>query len=115
MSAFSSMFAGQVTPGTDLATRNISTSVTMTSLAGTKDFEFLNEDFLGNGDSETTGWSLQDFIADVDTSESQGVSYINETDLRGNATQRNDLPLERALEELFQNVTISLMSFPDLR
>jgi hypothetical protein len=109
------MFAGQVTPGSDLSTRNVSTSVTMTSLADTKDFEFLHEDFLGSSDSGMLSWNLQDFIALVNTSESQGVSYINETDLHGNATQRNDLPLERALDELFQNVTISLMSFLDLR
>jgi hypothetical protein len=114
MSAFSSMFTGQVTQNTNLDARNVNTSVTMTSLADTEDFAFLNEDYLGNDDSET-GWNLQDFMANWNASESQGVTYDNETELNGNSTQRNSLPLDEALEQLFQNFTVSLMSLPDLR
>jgi hypothetical protein len=114
MSAFSSMFTGQVTQNTNLDARNVNTSVTMTSLADTEDFAFLNEDYLGNDESET-GWNLQDFMANWNASESQGVTYDNETELNGNSTQRNSLPLDEALEQLFQNFTVSLMSLPDLR
>jgi hypothetical protein len=87
--------------------------VTTTTLADTEDFAFLNEDFLGSDDSET-GWNLQDFIANWNASESQGVTYDNETELNGDSTQRNSLTLEDALGQLFQNFTVSLMSLPDL-
>jgi hypothetical protein len=114
VSAFGSMLIGQVTQNTDQHARNVNTSVKVTSLADTEDLAFLNEDCLGSDDS-VTGWNLHDFIANWNVSESQSVTYDNETGLNENSTQRNSLTMEDALEQLFQNFTVSLMSLPDLR
>lgn len=108
MNAFSSLLTGQVTANAGYEARNFNTSVTLTSLIDTEEFGFLDEDYLKTGLSS----NLQDFVADVNVPETLGITYPNQTSVRAN--QRHYAPLHQTLEELFQNVTLRLMSFPEL-
>lgn len=106
MSAFSSLIKGQVTRNTGTGGGlSLNTSVGMTSLAKLDRLRFLADE------RYTLGTSLQEFLAEYEQVESYGVGKIYSMD--ANDTNHNG-SLPAALEELFQNITISLMSSPSL-
>ena len=109
MSAFSSLIKGQVSRDSGYGSASgltLNTSVGTTSLARLEELKFLTDE------RYTVETSLQEFLINSNQPALHGVGKLYETAAN---TTNITASLTEALEELFQNITISLMSSSSLQ